>query len=114
MGDLMEIVLLVLKVLGIYLGGAIGTTLLVSWLESKVYKEISSQDTYILIATFWPIYLVFIPVLLTLDGFGALILQVRNSVLGNEEETEAQEEAKDPEATPPVSFPATAKKPWSP
>lgn len=102
MGDLMEIVLLVLKVLGIYLGGAIGTTLLVSWLESKVYKEISPQDTYMLIATFWPIYLVFIPVLLTLDGFGALILQVRNSVLGNEEETEAQEEAKDPEATPRV------------
>lgn len=104
MGDLMEIVLLVLKVLGIYLGGAIGTTLLVSWLESKVYKEISSQDTYILIATFWPIYLVFIPVLLTLDGFGALILQVRSSVLGDtkEEETETPEETEKTEKDPPV------------
>lgn len=102
MGNLMEFFLLSLKVTGVYVGGAIGTTLLVSWLESKVYKEISPQDTYILIATFWPIYLVFIPVLLTLDGFGALILQVRNSVLGNEEETETPEEAEKTEKDPPV------------
>ena len=88
MGDLMEFFLLSLKVTGVYVGGAIGTTLLDSWLESKELSEMSSQDTYLLIAALWPLYLVILAVSLLLRGFEIMILRARNSVLGSEEDAD--------------------------